>query len=148
MDSLRFRFRKILVWVGETQQRPHGSQRPPFWKLYTVDPTSLWFTRSCMKSHEWTFAKLGTTAHDNIFEVLIVGSLSSLYSWLPTALFYLHRRTSHIGSCHVFSGRVAPGAGLGLSFRERKRRNDQICLFSSEYNVLLTRGSRPRYCVF
>ena len=139
MDSSRFRFRKILVWVGETRQHPHGSQHPPFWKLYTVDPTSPWFTRSCMKSHEWTFAKLGTTAHDNIFEVLIAGSLSSLYSWLPTALFYLHRGTSHIGSCwHVFSGRAA----LGLSFRERKPRNDQICPFSSEDNVLLTRGSR------
>ena len=87
-----------------------------------------------MKSHEWTFTKLGTTAHDNIFEVLIAGSLSSLYSWLPTALFYLHRGTSHIGSCwHVFLGRAA----LGLSFRERKPRNDQICPFSSEDNVLL-----------
>ena len=31
----------------------------------------------------------------------------------------------------VFSERAA----LGLSFRERKRRNDQICPFSSEYNV-------------
>ena len=145
MDSFRFRFRKILVWVGETRYRPNGSQRPPFWKLYTVDPTSPWFTRSCMKSHEWTFTKLGTTTHDNIFEVLIAGSLSSLYSWLPTALFYLHRGTSHIGSCwHIFSGRTA----LGLSFRECKRRNDQICPFSSVDNVLLTPGSRPRYCVF
>ena len=102
MDCLRFRFRKILVWVGETRQRPHGSQRPQLWKLYTVDPTSPWFTWSCMKSHEWTFAKLGTTAHDNIFEVLIAGSFSSLYSWLPTALFYLHRGTSHIGSCCIW----------------------------------------------
>ena len=33
----------------------------------TVNPTSPWFTRSCMKSHEWTFAKVGTTVHDNIF---------------------------------------------------------------------------------
>ena len=107
MDSLRFRFSKILVWVGETRQRPHGSQCPPFWKFDTVDPTSPWFTRSCMKSHEWTFAKLGKTVHGNIFGVLIAGSLSSLYSWLPTALFYLHRGTSHIGSCrHVFSGRA------------------------------------------
>ena len=81
-------------------------RRPPFWKFYTVDPTSPWFTRSCMKTHEWTFAKVGATVHDNIFEVLIAGSLSYLYSWLPIALFYLHRGTSHIGSClHVFSGR-------------------------------------------
>ena len=36
---------------------------------------------------------------DNIFKVLIAGSLSYLYSWLPIALFYLHRRTSLIGSC-------------------------------------------------
>ena len=92
-------------------------RRPPFWKFDTVDPTSPWFTRSCMKTHEWTFAKVGATVHDNIFEVLIAGSLSYLHSWLPIALFYLHRGTSHIGSCwHVFSGRAA----IGLSFREHK----------------------------
>ena len=137
MDSLRFRFRKILVWVSETRYRPHGSQRPPFWKFDTVDPTSPWFTRSCLKSREWTFAKLGS-----IFEVLIAGSLSSQYSWLPTALFYLHHGESHIRSCwHVFSGRAA----LGLSFRERKGRNDQICPFSSKDNILLTCESRLRY---
>ena len=67
-------------------------RRPPFWKFDTVDPTSLWFTRSCMKTNEWTFVKVGTTVHDNISEVLIAGSLSYLYSWLPIALFYLHRR--------------------------------------------------------
>ena len=106
----------------------------PFWKFNTVDPTWPWFTRSCLKSHEWTVAKLGTTVHDNIFEVLIAESLSYLYSWLPTVLFYLHRGTSHIGSCwHVFSG----WAALGLSFRECKRRNDQICPFSSEDNVFI-----------
>ena len=53
-------------------------RRPPFWKFDTVDPTSPWFTRSCMKTHEWTFAKVGATVYDNIFEVLIVGSLSYL----------------------------------------------------------------------
>ena len=91
-------------------------------KIDTVDPTSPWFPRSCMKTHEWTFAKVGATVHDNIFEVLIAGSLSYLYSWLPIALFYMHRGTSHIGSCwHVFSGRA------GLSFREHKRRNGEIC---------------------
>ena len=101
--------------------------RPPFWKFDTVDPTSPWFTRSCMKTPEWTFAKVGTTVHDNISEVLIAGSLSYLYSWLPIALVYLHRGTSHIGSCwHVFSGRAA----IGLSFREHKRRNGEICPFS------------------
>ena len=88
-------------------------RRPPFWKFDTVDPTSPWFTWSRMKTHEWTFAKVGATVLDNIFEVLIAGSLSSLYSWLPIALFYMHRGTSHIGSCwHVFSERA------GLSFRE------------------------------
>ena len=97
-------------------------RRPPFWKFDTVDPTSPWFTRSCMKTHKWTFAKVGATVHDNIFEVLIAGSLSYLYSWLPIALFYMHRGTSHIGSCwQVFSGRA------GLSFREHKRRNGKIC---------------------
>ena len=102
-------------------------RRPPFWKFDTVDPTSPWFTRSCMKTPEWTFAKVGTTVHDNISEVLIARSLSYLYSWLPIALFYLHRGTSHIGSCwHVFSGRAA----IGLSFREHKRRNGEICPFS------------------
>ena len=80
-------------------------RHPPFWKFDTVDPTSPWFTRSCMKTHEWTFAKVGATVHDNIFEVLIAGSLSYLYSWLPIALLYLHRGTSHIGSCsHCFLG--------------------------------------------
>ena len=97
-------------------------RRPPFWKFDTVDPTSPWFTRSCMKTHKWTFAKVGATVHDNIFEVLIAGSLSYLYSWLLIALFYMHRGTSHIGSCwQVFSGRA------GLSFREHKRRNGKIC---------------------
>ena len=101
-------------------------RRPPFWKFDTVDPTSPWFTRSCMKTHEWTFAKVGATVHDNIFEVLIAGLLSYLNSWLPIALFYLHHGTSHIGSCwHVFSGRAA----IGLSFREHKRRNGEICPF-------------------
>ena len=43
--------------------------------------------------------------YDNIFEVLFAGSLSYLYSWLPTALFYLHRGTSLIQSCwHVSRG--------------------------------------------
>ena len=61
-----------------------------------------------MKTHEWTFAKVGATVHDNIFEVLIAGSLSFLYSWLPIALFYMHRGTSHIGSCwHIFSVQAA-----------------------------------------
>ena len=43
-------------------------RRPPFWKFDTVDPTSPWFTRSCMKTHERTFAKVGATVHDNIFK--------------------------------------------------------------------------------
>ena len=39
------------------------------------------------------------------FRSLIAGSLSYLYSWLPTALFYLHQGTSLIGSCwHVSRG--------------------------------------------
>ena len=62
-------------------------RRPPFWKFDTVDPTSSWFTRSCMKTHEWTFAKVGATVHDNIFEVLIAVSLSYLYSWLRSRCF-------------------------------------------------------------
>ena len=65
-------------------------RRPPFWKFDTVDPTSPWFPRSCMKTHEWTFATVGATVHDSFFEVLIAGSLSYLYSWLPIALFYMH----------------------------------------------------------
>ena len=56
-----------------------------------------WNARSCMKSHERTFTKVDKAVHDNIFEVLIAGSLSNLYSWLPIALFYLHRGTSLIG---------------------------------------------------
>ena len=56
-------------------------RRPPFWKFDTVDPTSPWFTRSCMKTHEWTFAKVGATVHGNIFEVLIAGSL-----WYPICI--------------------------------------------------------------
>ena len=98
-----------------------------------------------MKSHERTFAKVDQAVHDNIVEVLITGSLSYLYSWLQTALFYLHRGTSLIGSCQwhhrprssvvtCFSGRAA----LGLSFREHKRRNGQICPFSFEDIILLT----------
>ena len=82
-------------------------RRPPFWKFDTVDPTSPWFTRSCMKTHEWTFAKVGAAVHDNIFKVLIAGSLSYLYSWLPIRLFYMHRGTSHIGkllTCFLGAG--------------------------------------------
>ena len=41
-------------------------RRPPFWKFDTVDPTSPRFTRSCMETHKWTFAKVGATVHDNI----------------------------------------------------------------------------------
>ena len=133
---------KILIWLVKRASVRMVPRGPPFWKFDTVDPTSPWFTRSCMKTHEWTLAKVGATVHDKIFEVLIAGSLSYLYSWFPTALFYLHRGTSHIGSCwHVFSGRAA----IELSFREHKRRNGQICSFSFEDNVLLSRGSRPRY---
>ena len=60
----------------------------------------------CMKSHKWKFTKVSTTVHDNIFEVLIVGLISYLYSWFPSALFYLHHGTNHIGSCWhtVFAG--------------------------------------------
>ena len=54
----------------------------------------------------------------------------------------MHSGTSHIGSCwHVLSGRAA----LGLSFRECERGNGEICPFGFKDNVLLTRGSRPRY---
>ena len=100
-----------------------------------MDPTSSWFTRSSMKIHERTFAKVDQAIHDNIFEVLIVRSLSHLYSWLPTALFYLHRGISLFRSCwHVSRGQAA----LGLSFREHRRRNGQICPFSFEDIILLT----------
>ena len=88
------------------------SRCPPFWKFDTVDPTLPWFTQSCMKKQKWKFAKVGTTVHDNIFEVLIMGLLSYLYSRLPSVLFYRHHgTTSHIGSCwHVFLG----GSWLGV----------------------------------
>ena len=40
----------------------------------------------------------------------------------PDRVVLMHRGTSHIGSCwHVFSERA------GLSFREHKRRNGEIC---------------------
>ena len=130
-----------LGWWNELAS--HGSQQASaILKIWRCGSHFALFTRSCMKSQERTFAQVGTTVHDNIFEVLIAGSLSYLYLWLPTPLFYLHRGTSLIGSCwHGFSGQPA----LGLSFRERKCRNGQICPFSSEDNVLLTRGSRPCY---
>ena len=51
------------------------------------------------------------------FEVLIAGSVSNLYSWLPSALFYLHRGTSHIRSIDILFSREA----LYLSFREPER---------------------------
>ena len=34
MGSLRFRFGKILVWVGETRKRPHGSQASAILKIW------------------------------------------------------------------------------------------------------------------
>ena len=61
-----------------------------------------------------------------------------LYSWLPTALFYLHcaeqASSEVVGLLTFFSRR----ADLGLSFREHKRRNGQICPFSFEDIILLT----------
>ena len=56
-----------------------------------------------MKSHEWTFAKVGTTVHNNIFEVLTAGWLSYPYSWLPTVLFYLHRGRGTSEVVNMFS---------------------------------------------
>ena len=110
----------IRTSVSETKEAVYRPMRGASWDENRL--TSPWFTRSCMKTHEWTFAKVGATVHDNIFEVLIAGSLSYLYSWLPIALFYMHRGTSHIGSCwHVFLWRAR------LSFREHKRRNGEIC---------------------
>ena len=105
MDSLRFGSWKDFSLGWWNALASPWSQRPPFWKSDIVDPTASWFTRSCMKSHERTFAKVDKAVHDNIFKVLIAGSLSYLYSWLPIALFYLHRGTCLIGSCwHVFRG--------------------------------------------
>ena len=115
-------------------------RRPPFWKFDTVDPTSPWFTRSCMKTHEWTFAKVGTTVHDNISEVLIAGSLSYLYSWLPIALFYLHRGTSHIGSCwHVFSGRAAIALDCHFQSMVSTMRSKVLAGINSCFNYELQR---------
>ena len=80
-----------------------------------MDPTSPWFTWSCMKSHKWKFAKVGPTVYDNIFKVLIMGSLS--YFSLPRA---------HCSTCIVeqVTSEVVDimfsGGALGLSFREHK----------------------------
>ena len=78
--------------------------------------------------------------HDNIFKVLIAGSLSYLYSWLPTVLFYLHRGTSLIGSCwHVSRG----GRPLACHFANTSLEMAKNCLFSFEDIILLTE-QQPR----
>ena len=88
-------------------------RRPPFWKFDTVDPTSPWFTRSCMKTHEWTFAKVGATVHDNIFEVLIAGSLSC-----PWQYFRSFDRGIVILSVFMAPARVVLHASRNKSHRE------------------------------
>ena len=50
----------------------------PFWKFDTVDPTSPWFTRSCMKSQNGQSRKLAQLSM-TIFSKF--WSLSYLYSW-------------------------------------------------------------------
>ena len=145
MDSLRFRFRKILVCC--------------WWNALA----SAWFPASAILKiihcgsnfalvyaivHEKPRMNIRETWHNCPWQYFRsfdrgIGILS--VSMAPDPFVDLHRGTSPIGSCwHVFSGRTA----LGLSFRECKRRTAQICPFSSEDNVSLTRGSRPRYCVF
>ena len=90
------------------------SRHPPFWKFNTVDPTSPWFTRSCMKSHKWKFAKLGTVT---IF----------LKFWLRDRYpICIHGPRAHCSTSIVeqVTSEVVnimfTGTALGLSFREHK----------------------------
>ena len=48
-----------------------------------------------IKSHKWKFAKDGSNCPWQYLRVLITGSLSYLYSWLLSTLFYGHRGISH-----------------------------------------------------
>ena len=106
----------ILVWLVKRISVCMVSSVRHFENLSLwMDPTSPWFTRSCMKSHEWKFAKVGPTVYDNIFKVLIMGSLS-YFSW-PRA---------HCSTCiveqvtsEVVDIMFSWGA-LGLSFCEHK----------------------------
>ena len=143
MDSLRFRFGKILVWVGETRLCRHVVP-----SVRHFENLTLWIQLrlglrdrawKAMNEHSWNLAQLPMTIFSKFwlrdrYPLCIHGSRPRCFTCIAEQV------TS--GSCwHVLSGRGA----LGLSFRECKRRNDQICPFSSEDNVLLTHGSRPRY---
>ena len=111
---------------------------------------STWFpgVRHFENSTPWIQLHLGLhdrawnamNGHSRKLAQLSMTIFSKFWSWDRYPI--LHRGTSHIGSCwHVFLGQAA----LGLSFREGKHRNGQICPSSFEDNVLLTHGSRPRY---
>ena len=97
------------------------------------------------ESHKRTFTRVDKAVHDNIFEVLIAGSLSYLYSWLPIALFYLHRGTSLIGSCwHVYRG----GRPLACHFANTNVEMAKFVRSASKtlfYFHFINRGSRPCY---
>ena len=100
-----------------------------------MDPISSWFTRSCMKSHERTFAKVDKTVHDSIFEGFDRGIVILSVFMVPDRIVLpASRNKSHRKLLTCFSWR----APLGLSFREHKRRNDQICPFSFKDIILLT----------
>ena len=151
----------------------------PFWKFDSVNPTSPWFTRWCMKSYGWTFAKFRTIVHENInFDHGIV--ILSVFmapdrvvlpaSWNKSnrklLACFLVDRFKYCRSTALYWGRTQWLAALDPSrvktvsilirtsflgaaspwpvFHECKRRKGQICLFSFEDDVLLTRGSRPR----
>ena len=76
---------------------------PPFWKFDTVDPTSPWFTRSCMKTHDWKFAKVGATVHDNIFEDWSRIIILSVFMAPDRVVLHASRNKSHREDVDMFS---------------------------------------------
>ena len=122
---------------------------------------SAWFpdVRRFENLTPWIQLRLGlrdrawkpTNGHSRKLAQLSMTIFSKFWSWDHYPIC-IHGSRSRCFTCiaeqvtlevvdNVFSGRVA----IGLSFREHKRRNGEICPFNFEGNVLLTRGPRPRY---
>ena len=134
IDSLRFRSWKDLCLGWWNALASSWFPASAILKIWHCGSNFVLVHAIVHEKSQTDIREVDKAVHDNIFEVLIAGSLLYLYSWLPTALFYLHRETSIIGSCwHVSRG----AATLGLSFREHKCRNGQICPFSFEDIILL-----------
>ena len=126
MDSLWFRFEKILVSVGETLWHPHGSQSSAILKIWHCGSN---FALVYAIVHEKPWMNIRVNWHNcpwqsfRSFDGGIV--ILSVFMAPDRVVLPASRNKSHRKLLTCFLGRVA----LGLSFRERKRRNDLMTKF-------------------